>query len=82
MEIPRDRAINVKRPNADYLIQIRKGQHDLESILEKCEQDLKLMEDVYDKCDLSDIIDTTTVKSIAVRVREKFEKQSKRQDVY
>ena len=41
MEIPLLKSINVKRENADFLIEIRKGKHDLKKLLAKSESDLK-----------------------------------------
>jgi hypothetical protein len=58
LEIPSRKTINVKRPNAEYLIEIRKGKHDLKTILNKCEEDIKKLDDVFINSDLPDKINS------------------------
>ena len=54
MEIPVDKTINIKRKNAEFLIEIRKGKHNLETLLNKCEEDIKLINDTFINSDLPD----------------------------
>jgi predicted nucleotidyltransferase len=54
MEIPLLKTINVKRENKDFLIEIRKGKHDLQKLLDKCEISLKELNDAFIKSDLPD----------------------------
>lgn len=82
LEIPTYRVINVKRPNADYLKNIRHGKFNLEEIISYCEKTLKEMEESFDKSDLPEIAETSVVKAIAIKTREAFENLKKRQDVY
>jgi hypothetical protein len=74
LEIPKDVEINVRRPNAKYLIEIRKGQHDLESILDKCENDLKTLDEAFENANLPDAVDDRELRDLAILVREEFQK--------
>ena len=54
IEIGRDKKLQVRRPNSDYLMKIRKGEVDLEEILQKAEEDILSLEDIYKASDLPD----------------------------
>lgn len=64
MEIPTLKTLNVRRENNQFLIEIRKGKHDLKTLLDKCESDLKLLDqkfinsDLPDKFEHKDLIDS------------------------
>lgn len=69
IEIARDGKINVRRPNADYLLKIRRGEVDLDSIINEAEEDLKTLEDVYAKSSLPDGVDREFVNELLLKVR-------------
>lgn len=78
MEIPTDKMINIRRPNKDYLIGIRKGKYDLTEILEVCEGKLKLLDDTYIKSDLPDSVDSKFVRDLKIQIRKEIYDRSKR----
>jgi len=69
IEIAQEGKINVLRTNADYLLQIRKGEVDLDSIINKAEEDLKTLEEVYAKSSLPDGVDREFVNQLLLKVR-------------
>jgi len=69
IEIAEEGKINVRRPNADYLLQIRRGELDLDSIISKAEEDLKTLEEAYAKSSLPDGVDIEFVNQLLLNVR-------------
>lgn len=69
IEIAQEGEINVRRPNADFLLKIRKGEVDLDSIINQAEEDLKTLEEVYAKSDLPDGVDREFVNQLLLKVR-------------
>lgn len=69
IEIARDKTITVLRPNAEYLLRIRKGEVPLDEIIEKAEQDIKGLDELYDKSDLPTTVDMDFVNKMLLEVR-------------
>ena len=72
MEIPASKAINVKRPNAEYLIGIRKGKQDLKTLLAKCEDDLKKLDDLFLNSDLPDKVDKARIDKLIKGIKTDY----------
>lgn len=70
MEIPLANTVNVRRENAEYLKSIRKGKVDLEEILTKAEEDLKLMDLAYQNCSLPDNLPEGFQDELLTSIRE------------
>lgn len=69
MEIAQEGTINVRRPNAQELIDIRKGKVDLEKLLDRAEEDILRMNEVYAKCSLPDSVSMDACNDLLKRVR-------------
>lgn len=83
VEIPIEKTINVRRPNAQYLIGIRKGKYNLNEILQVCEERLVSMDTAYQNSDLPDFLDSKEVKKLLIKVRKTFyEIKNKNETVY
>ncbi len=54
MEIPTDKTINIFRSNREYLIDIRRGKYDLQTLMDKSELDLEVMYELFKNSDLPD----------------------------
>lgn len=76
IEIATQKTINVRRPNAEFLIEIRKGKHDLETLLKQSEEKMKELDKAFDKSDLPDHADRSFFMSLIPRIRNEYE-QSK-----
>lgn len=69
IEIATEKTINVRRPNAEYLISIRKGQVPLEKIIEEAEIDLKRLDELFAKSNLPDSCDQSIVNELLLQIR-------------
>lgn len=70
MEIPVLKTINVRRPNRERLLEIRKGKNvNLRQIIEQAESDLKKMDVLYESSTLPDEVDDNIVRNILFRIR-------------
>ena len=68
-EIVTDHTIHVRRPNAQELLDIRKGKVNLENIILKAEEDLLEIESLYQKSSLPEEVDWGSVNSILEEIR-------------
>jgi len=69
MEIPTLKTILVKRPNANELLDIRKGKVDLDTIIDKAEEDIKLLDDLYLNSSLPDKVDEEFLNDLLIQIR-------------
>ncbi len=75
LEIAETGTLNVRRPNAEYLLQIRRGEISLEQIIEEAEQDLAKLDKVYENCKLPESVDPEFAHNLVIEIRNKFNKQ-------
>ena len=73
IEIAKLKTINVRRPNAEYLIEIRKGKHDLETLLKQSEDKMKELNEAFDASDLQDTADRGFFMSLIPKIRKEYE---------
>ena len=78
-EIGEGQGINVRRPNRDYLISIRKGQVDLETLIEQAEKDIVEIDKIFANSNLPDEVDLRLVHGLLVKIRTEFYKNYKTQ---
>jgi hypothetical protein len=71
-EIPKYNIINVRRPNSAYLVEIRKGKHNLEELLEQCELDIITLDNSFNESKLPDKPEDGFTKKLTIKVREAF----------
>jgi len=69
IEIATHKTINVLRPNAEYLLKIRRGEVPLDEIIEKAEQDVKKLDAVYDNSNLPASVDMSFVNELLLEIR-------------
>jgi hypothetical protein len=70
MEIPKMKTIQVKRPNAKFLIEIRKGKHDLESIITMSENDIVHLDSLYENSGLPKSCDPKFLFELLLSIRK------------
>jgi uncharacterized protein len=75
VEIAKNGELNVRRPNADYLIKIRKGQVLLDDIIENAENDIKSLNDLYKNSNLPDNVDKDFVNELLLKIRHQLMKK-------
>ena len=70
LEIATQKTIIVKRPNADYLLQIRRGEVDLETIIAQAEKDLEALEKHFETANLPEDVDSGFMNDLLLKVRK------------
>lgn len=73
VEIARDKTIKVRRPNADFLIEIRKGKHNLQELLDKSTEKMAELEKAIAESDLPDKADRGFFMLLMVKLRKEYE---------
>ncbi len=71
-EIATENKINVRRPNRDFLLDIRRGIFDYDDLLEQADQRLKEVKLAFGECALPDRPDKQVVEDLVVRIRKAF----------
>lgn len=69
MEIARNKTISVRRPNADYLLSIRRGEVELDEIISKANEDIVNLDEFFDKSGLPEEVDKKFVNDLLLQVR-------------
>lgn len=69
-EIAEGKGLNVRRPNKDYLISIRKGQVALEEILKSANEKISNLDELFEKSDLPQKADIEYFKNIVKEIRK------------
>ena len=72
IEIARDKTINVRRPNAQFLIEIRKGKHNLQELLDKSSALMEQLDNEFDNCDLPHSADRSFFMKLMVQIRKNY----------
>lgn len=71
-EIGRGEGIQVRRKDANELLAIRRGEVDLETLIETAEAEIKEMDKIFDESDLPKNIDPELVNDLLVKIRREF----------
>jgi hypothetical protein len=72
IEIATTGKVSVRRPNAEFLISIRKGKLDLNTLLEQAEDKIKELEESYIKSTLQDKVDRGYFKKLEIEIRKEY----------
>lgn len=73
-EIAREGKVNVRRHDRDFLLSIRLGKFDYESLVSMANDKLLLIDELYEKCDLPDEPDMNIIERLLVELREEVYK--------
>jgi len=77
MEIPSQKTINILRPNRDFLIGIRKGKYDLQTLIDNSEKDLEELKKLFIESDLPDKFEhKEMVSNLIQEIRKQHYKKS------
>ncbi len=72
LEIAQTGTLNVRRDNAAELIDIRKGKVDLETILQKAEANLELLDGYFENSSLPDNVDKDFYNDLLLQIRNEY----------
>ncbi|MBC7407486.1 MAG: nucleotidyltransferase domain-containing protein [Arcicella sp.] len=73
LEIAEQKVIIVRRPNAQDLLKIRKGEINLENFIKKAEQDIEKLNDYFKSSDLPNDVEEDFVNGLLLEVRKMVE---------
>ena len=71
-EIGRGEGIIVRRPDAKELLAIRRGEVDLDSLIDTAELEIKEMDKIFEDSDLPKGIDPELVNTLLIKIRREF----------
>ena len=73
-EIAEGKGINVRRPNAKELIAIRKGEVDLQTLIDNVEKEIVEIDKLFANSELPDSIDNEFIHNLIVKIRKQIYK--------
>lgn len=76
-EIGEGKGIIVRRPDAQELLKIRRGEVDLETLIETADAAIANMDSVFENSDLPNSVDKNLVNDLLVSIRTEFYKPKK-----
>ena len=71
-EIGAGKGIIVRRPDAEELLSIRRGEVDLSKLIEMADQAIEEMDSIFDNSDLPNKVDTQLVNILLINIRKEF----------
>lgn len=71
-EIGEGKGVIVRRPNAQELIAIRKGEVDLQSLIDHAESELQSIDELFANSNLPDSVDPRIVHELLVKIRMEY----------
>jgi hypothetical protein len=71
-EIGEGKGVIVRRPNAADLIAIRKGEVDLESLIDHAESELKEIDEIFKNSNLPDSVDPSLIHNLLISIRNEY----------
>ena len=71
-EIAEGKGIIVRRPNADELISIRKGEVDLQTLINKVESEIIEIDNLFNSSNLPESVDSEFISNLILRIRKNF----------
>lgn len=76
-EIGEGKGIIVRRPDAEDLLKIRRGEVDLDTLIDVADKAIENMDSVFDKSSLPNSVDKDLVNNLLVSIRSEFYKLNK-----
>lgn len=73
-EIAEGKGIVVRRPDAEYLISIRKGEIDLQTLIDGVETEIKEIDRLFNESGLPDKVDMEFIHNLIVKIRKQIYK--------
>ena len=73
-EIGEGKGIIVRRPDREELLAIRKGEVDLQTLIDNSENDILEIDEIFKNSNLPESVDIELVNSILIKIRSEFYK--------
>ncbi|MCK9476515.1 MAG: nucleotidyltransferase domain-containing protein, partial [Candidatus Muirbacterium halophilum] len=72
IEIGSGKGINVRRPNRDYLMNIRAGEMDYDVLVSDAERKIEQVDEMFEKSNLQDKVSSEFVNDLLLKIRKEF----------
>jgi len=72
IEIANEKKVNVKRPNRDFLLNIKKGEYEYDDLLNMAKERQDEMEQAFENSELQNKPDREKINELTYRIRDKF----------
>ena len=69
-EIAEGKGINVRRDDAEYLISIRRGEIDLQTLIDEVEKEIVEIDELFTNSNLPDSVDKNFVNELLIKIRK------------
>jgi hypothetical protein len=69
-EIAEGKGINVRRDDAEYLISIRRGAIDLQTLIDEVESEIVEIDKLFEESDLPDSVDQKFIDNLLIKIRK------------
>jgi hypothetical protein len=73
-EIAEGKGIIVRRSNAKELISIRKGEVDLQTLIDKVEKEIVEIDKLFEESNLPDMVNNQLIHNLIVKIRKQIYK--------
>lgn len=71
-EIGAGKGIQVRRPDREYLLSIRRGEVDLETLIKEADAAIEEMDRIFDESDLPNKVNPNLVNDLLIKIRKQF----------
>ena len=71
-EIGRGEGIIIRRPDAQELLAIRRGEVDLESLIQMADQAIEEMDSIFINSDLPNKVNPELINTLLIKIRKEF----------
>lgn len=71
-EIAKEGRVNVRRPDREFLLNIRAGNYDYEELVELANQKTCLIDELYDKSNLPELPDFNKAEEVLIEIRDRL----------
>jgi hypothetical protein len=71
-EIGAGKGIQVRRPDSEYLLSIRRGEVDLETLIKEADSAIEEMDKIFDESNLPNKVNSNLVNDLLIKIRKEF----------
>jgi len=71
-EIGAGKGIQVRRPDREYLLSIRRGEVDLETLIKEADTAIEEMDRIFDESNLPNKVNSNLVNDLLIKIRKEF----------
>jgi len=77
-EIGEGKGIQIRRDDREYLLSIRRGEVDLEALIQEADNSLSVMDKIFDESDLPNKVEKGLVNGLLIKIRKEMYNSDKK----